>query len=75
MCAGTSSPEYKGYKIDWAATGVPRTSQFGGGSFKAEFQLVGKVCFRLCEAKNEKRRRGFGPVLRHLLLRTIRASP
>lgn len=35
----STTPNYKGYKIAFAAKDVPHTSIFGGGSFKAEFFL------------------------------------
>jgi hypothetical protein len=37
----SSTPDYEGFKFAWAAKGVPKTSQFGGGSFKTEFFLQG----------------------------------
>ncbi len=39
--ARTNSPNYAGYKIDFGALNVPKTSKYGGGSFKAEFVLQG----------------------------------
>jgi hypothetical protein len=37
----SSTPEYKGFKVEFAAKGVPRTSPFAGGSFKADFSVQG----------------------------------
>ena len=36
----STTPGFKGYKIAFAAKNVPRTSIFGGGSFKAGFNLT-----------------------------------
>ena len=36
----TSTPSFKGYRVAFAAKNVPRTSIFGGGSFKAGFNLT-----------------------------------
>jgi len=36
----TTTPEFKGFKIAFAAKNIPRTSIFGGGSFKAPFMLT-----------------------------------
>lgn len=33
------TPEYSGFKVAFSATGVPRTSIYGGGSFKAGFSV------------------------------------
>merc|ERR1711920_606919 len=35
----SSTPAYKGFKIEFAAPGIPKTSTFSGGSFKANFNL------------------------------------
>jgi len=37
----SSTPQYKGYKVAFAAKDVPKTSIYGGGSYKASFQLSG----------------------------------
>jgi hypothetical protein len=39
MRVRSSTPEYKGFKVSFAAPGVPKTSQYGGASYKADFQL------------------------------------
>jgi len=33
----SSTPDYKGFKIAFAAPGIPKTSMFGGSSYKAGF--------------------------------------
>lgn len=35
----STTPTYKGFRVGWAAKNVPRTSKYGGGSFKAGFEL------------------------------------
>jgi len=37
----SSTPGYKGFKIEFAAPGIPKTSIFGGASYKADFALNG----------------------------------
>jgi len=37
----SSTPSYSGFKVAFAAKGVPKTSIFGGGSFKASFTVKG----------------------------------
>merc|ERR1711972_58023 len=37
----SSTPEYQGFKVGFAAPGIPRTSLYGGGSYKADFKLNG----------------------------------
>lgn len=37
----SSTPEYKGFKVEFSAEGIPRTSPFAGGSFKADFEVQG----------------------------------
>ena len=41
MIARTSTPEYQGFKFAFGGHGVPKTSIFGGGSFKAGFNMTG----------------------------------
>ena len=42
----SSTPKYAGYKVAFAAVGVPRTSIYGGGSFKAGFELEDTTDFQ-----------------------------
>merc|ERR1719387_530553 len=42
----SSTPKYAGYKVALAAVGVPRTSIYGGGSFKAGFELEDTTDFQ-----------------------------
>jgi len=37
----SSTPSYQGFKMAFTAPGVPKTSIFGGGSYKADFTLNG----------------------------------
>jgi len=37
----SSTPDYTGFKVAWAAPGIPKTSIFGGASYKAGFNLTG----------------------------------
>jgi hypothetical protein len=37
----SSTPDYKGFKVAFAAPGIPKTSMFGGSSYKAGFNLSG----------------------------------
>jgi len=37
----SSTPDYQGFKVSFAAPGIPRTSLYGGSSYKAGFQLNG----------------------------------
>jgi len=37
----SSTPEYQGFKVAFAAPGIPKTSMFGGGNYKADFKLNG----------------------------------
>ena len=39
----STTPGFKGFKIAFAAKNVPRTSIFGGGSFKAGFNLTNSM--------------------------------
>lgn len=36
----SSTPGYKGFKLGFSAPNVPKTSLFGGGSYKADFELA-----------------------------------
>merc|ERR550525_1204490 len=36
----SSTPNYQGFKVAFAAPGIPRTSMYGGGSYKAGFNLT-----------------------------------
>ena len=36
----STTPEYEGFRIAFAAKGIPHTSIFGGGSFKAGFNVT-----------------------------------
>lgn len=38
----TATPDYQGFKVAFAAPGIPKTSIFGGSSYKAEFNLTGQ---------------------------------
>jgi len=37
----SSTPSYEGFKVAFAAPGIPKTSIFGGSSYKAGFNLTG----------------------------------
>jgi len=37
----SSTPDYQGFKVAFAAPGIPKTSMFGGSSYKAGFNLSG----------------------------------
>merc|ERR1711972_1133839 len=37
----SSTPDYKGFKVAFAAPGIPKTSIYGGSSYKAGFSLTG----------------------------------
>jgi hypothetical protein len=37
----SSTPDYKGFRVEFAAPGIPKTSMFGGASYKADFALKG----------------------------------
>merc|ERR1719159_1888601 len=37
----SSTPGYQGFKVAFAAPGIPKTSMFGGSSYKAGFNLTG----------------------------------
>jgi hypothetical protein len=37
----SSTPDYKGFKVAFAAPGIPKTSLYGGSSYKAGFNLTG----------------------------------
>lgn len=37
----STTPDYDGFRVGWAAPGIPRTSIFGGGTFKAGFKVQG----------------------------------
>jgi len=41
MRVKSSTPEYQGFKVAFAAPGIPKTSMFGGSSYKAGFNLTG----------------------------------
>ena len=43
----SSTPKYAGFRIAFSATGVPKTSPYGGGSFKAGFALRDTVNFQV----------------------------
>lgn len=43
MIARTSTPEYQGFRMAFGGHGVPKTSIFGGGSFKAGFNMTGTL--------------------------------
>merc|ERR1719436_45906 len=37
----SSTPDYQGFKVAFAAPGIPKTSIYGGASYKAGFKLTG----------------------------------
>lgn len=37
----SSTPDYAGFKVAFAAPGIPKTSMYGGSSYKADFKLNG----------------------------------
>jgi hypothetical protein len=37
----SSTPDYQGFKVAFAAPGIPKTSIYGGSSYKADFKLKG----------------------------------
>lgn len=39
--ARTTTPEYKGFRLAFAAKDIPRTSMYGGSSFKSGFSMNG----------------------------------
>merc|ERR1719436_2374222 len=39
--AKSSTPDYQGFKVAFAAPGIPKTSIYGGASYKAGFNLTG----------------------------------
>jgi hypothetical protein len=41
MVARSSTPEYAGFRFGIGGKGIPKTSIFGGGSFKASFSMNG----------------------------------
>merc|ERR1719183_2034816 len=41
MRVRSSTPTYEGFKVAFAAPGIPKTSIFGGSSYKAGFSLAG----------------------------------
>jgi len=41
MRVRSSTPDYKGFKVAFAAPGIPKTSIYGGSSYKAGFELKG----------------------------------
>jgi len=41
MRVRSTTPNYKGFKVAFAAPGIPKTSIFGGSSYKAGFNLSG----------------------------------
>jgi hypothetical protein len=45
----SSTPNYKGFKIEFAAPGIPKTSTFSGGSYKADFNLSATSDWQLVE--------------------------
>lgn len=45
--AKTTTPDFKGFKVAFAAKHIPRTSMFGGGSFKADVSFTKKDEFEI----------------------------
>jgi hypothetical protein len=45
----SSTPDYKGFKVEFAAPGIPKTSTFSGGSYKADFNLTSSTDWQLVE--------------------------
>merc|ERR1711920_990096 len=45
----SSTPDYKGFKIEFAAPGIPKTSTFSGGSYKADFNLTSSTDWQVVE--------------------------
>jgi len=45
----SSTPDYKGFKVEFAAPGIPKTSTFSGGSYKADFTLKSSTDWQLVE--------------------------
>jgi hypothetical protein len=41
MLVRSTTPEYTGFKVGFGGRGVPKTSIFGGGSYKTEFNVTG----------------------------------
>merc|ERR1719222_906037 len=41
MRVRSTTPNYQGFKVAFAAPGIPRTSIYGGSSYKAGFNLTG----------------------------------
>lgn len=39
LYARTTTPKYGGFRVAFSATGIPRTSPYGGGSFKSGFTM------------------------------------
>jgi len=44
--AKTTTPDYAGFRLAFAAKGVPKTSIFGGGSFKSGFNMTSTTDFQ-----------------------------
>jgi len=45
----SSTPDYQGFKVEFAAPGIPKTSTFSGGSYKADFSLTSSTDWQLVE--------------------------
>jgi len=45
----SSTPDYKGFKVEFAAPGIPKTSTFSGGSYKADFNLTSSADWQVVE--------------------------
>ena len=45
----STTPEFAGFRMAFAAEGVPHTSIFGGGSFKAGFNLTDTTDFQIIQ--------------------------
>jgi hypothetical protein len=43
----SSTPEYQGFKVAFAAPGIPKTSIFGGSSYKAGFNLTSSTDWQM----------------------------
>jgi len=43
----SSTPDYQGFKVAFAAPGIPKTSIFGGASYKADFNLTSSTDWQL----------------------------
>jgi len=49
MRVRSSTPDYAGFKLGWAAPGIPKTSRFGGASYKAGFKLQDTTDWQIIE--------------------------